>query len=97
MRRRICRGVRWLHALGDGRSSSSTTRACCSPPPSIGWSWSWAPLNLSGRSPPESPWVEARCGLATAVSFHLCNVLQLCIITTFCTPADSSQGIEAQL
>ncbi|KAM3189521.1 hypothetical protein ACQJBY_068048 [Aegilops geniculata] len=39
----------------------------------------------------ESPRVEACCGLATAVSFHLCNVLQLCIIITCCTPADSSQ------
>uniref|UniRef100_A0A8R7V3U5 Uncharacterized protein n=1 Tax=Triticum urartu TaxID=4572 RepID=A0A8R7V3U5_TRIUA len=39
----------------------------------------------------KSPRVEACCGLATSVSFHLCNVLQLCIITTCCTPADSSQ------
>uniref|UniRef100_A0A8R7VJB9 Secreted protein n=1 Tax=Triticum urartu TaxID=4572 RepID=A0A8R7VJB9_TRIUA len=39
----------------------------------------------------ERPRVEACCGLATSVSFHLCNVLQLCNITTCCTPVDSSQ------
>uniref|UniRef100_A0A452Y5X0 Uncharacterized protein n=1 Tax=Aegilops tauschii subsp. strangulata TaxID=200361 RepID=A0A452Y5X0_AEGTS len=73
--------------VGGGRSSSLTTRSCCSLPPSIGWPWSWAPLNLNGGSPLESPQVEAGRGLPICYcgSFHLCNVLQLCIIPTFCT------------
>uniref|UniRef100_A0A452Y5Z8 Uncharacterized protein n=1 Tax=Aegilops tauschii subsp. strangulata TaxID=200361 RepID=A0A452Y5Z8_AEGTS len=87
VRRGICGAVRWLQVLGGGRSSSLTTRSCCSLPPSIGWPWSWAPLNLNGGSPLESPQEEAGRGLPICYcgSFHLCNVLQLCIIPTFCT------------
>ncbi|XP_044419686.1 uncharacterized protein [Triticum aestivum] len=51
-----------------------------------------APLNLSGGSPPVHRRRQVEGFLvATTVSFNLCNVLQLCIIPTSCTPADSSQ------